>query len=85
MKDNYKEIAILVERLKAQDKSVFPKLYELTYQRIYFLCFSILRNEEDAKDAVQETYIKVLLNIGSLQNNELFILSPLFYFIFPLF
>ncbi len=73
MKDNYKEIAILVERLKAQDKSVFPKLYELTYQRIYFLCFSILRNEEDAKDAVQETYIKVLLNIGSLQNNELFI------------
>lgn len=72
MRDNFKEITQLVEKLKRQDDSAFSKLYESTYQRIYFLCFSILKNEEDAKDAVQDTYVKILANISSLQNDKLF-------------
>lgn len=73
MKNNYREIASLVSKLKANDQSVFPRIYELTYQKLYFLCFSILKNEEDSKDALQETYIKILANISSLQDNTLFI------------
>lgn len=73
MKNNYREIASLVAKLKANDQSVFTKLYELTYQRLYFLCFSVLKNEEDSQDALQETYIKILANISSLQDNTLFI------------
>lgn len=73
MKLNFREISTLVRRVKMGDNLAFPKLYELTYQRIYFLCFSILQNEEDAQDAVQETYIKILTNLSSLQKNKLFI------------
>lgn len=73
MKDDFKEISQLVTKIKAQDMSAFPRLYEITYQRLYFLCYSILKNEEDAKDAVQETYMKILASLPTLQESKLFV------------
>lgn len=73
MKPDFNEIAKLVKQVKTQDSTAFAMLYEMTYQRLYFLAFSILKNEEDAKDAIQESYIKIYTNIHSLQDDKLFL------------
>ncbi|MEM1485598.1 RNA polymerase sigma factor [Oscillospiraceae bacterium PP1C4] len=73
MKPNFIEIQKFVKQTKCGDTQAFTRLYELTYQRVYFLAYSILENQHDAQDVVQETYIKVLSNIHSLENDRLFI------------
>ena len=73
MKQNYSQLASLVKQIKSGDSQAFSKMYGLTYQKLYFLCFSILRNEEDAQDALQETYIKIHQNIHSLENEKVFV------------
>lgn len=73
MKPNFNDIAKLVKQVKQQDNAAFAKLYEITYQRIYFLAYSVLKNNEDAQDAVQESYMKILANINSLQDDKCFV------------
>lgn len=73
MKPDFLEIGRIVKRIKAHDSAAFADLYELTYQRLYLLSYSILKNEEDAEDAVQESYIKILANIQTLNNDKLFL------------
>lgn len=73
MRPDFNEIGKLVKKVKKQDSAAFAKLYELTYQRLFFLAFSILKNEEDAEDALQESYIKILTNIDSLKEDKLFL------------
>ncbi|MGN0308206.1 MAG: RNA polymerase sigma factor [Lachnospiraceae bacterium] len=71
MKRDYREIAILAKKIKQGDEQAFSRLYELTYQKLYFFCYSILGNREDAQDALQETYIKIIENIHTLENDKL--------------
>lgn len=73
MKLNHDELSKLVTLVKDKDEQAFAKLYELTYQKIYFLCFSMLKNSEDACDAVQDTYLQIYTNIDTLTDNQLFI------------
>lgn len=73
MKHDYAKLSALVRRIKQGDDYAFTRLYELTYQKLYFLCISLLRDQEDAQDALQETYIKILTNIHSLEEDKLFI------------
>lgn len=73
MKPDFHEIGRIVKRIKAHDSAAFAELYELTYQRLYLLSYSILENEEDAEDAVQESYIKIFANIQTLNNDKLFL------------
>lgn len=42
------------------DKVAFTVLYQLTDKVIYAYILSILKNTEDAKDVMQETYLKIL-------------------------
>ena len=45
--------------LDGTDKEeAFVKTYEAYVDDIYRLCFSFLKNQMDAEDAVQETFIK---------------------------
>lgn len=73
MEPDFNELGRIVKKIKAEDGAAFEKLYELTYQRLYLLSYSILKDEEDAKDAVQESYIKIYANIHSLHNDKLFL------------
>lgn len=73
MKPDFNEIGRIVKQVKAKDGPAFAKLYELTYQRLFYLAFSILNNEEDAKDGIQESYIKIFRSIHSLENDRLFL------------
>jgi RNA polymerase sigma factor (sigma-70 family) len=53
----------LAERVARGDARAFDELYRRHYQQIFRYCRSILRNEEDARDALQNTMTKAL---GSL-------------------
>lgn len=73
MKHLYNDLGSLVRRVKENDSQAFTMLYELTYQKIYLLSMSILKNDCDAQDVVQETYIKILDSIYTLNDESLFI------------
>lgn len=53
----------LITRSCNRDENAFRRLVESHQAMIYTLCFRLLCDEEDARDAVQETFIKVWLNL----------------------
>lgn len=46
-------------RIAENDIPAFEELYQLTERSIYAFALSILRNNEDALDVVQDTYLKI--------------------------
>ncbi|MFH1809926.1 MAG: sigma-70 family RNA polymerase sigma factor [Pseudomonadota bacterium] len=54
-----------VERLTkvATDREVLRELYELYATRVYSRCRYLLRDDEEARDAMQDVFIKVLGNL----------------------
>ncbi len=49
----------LIIESKQRNAAAFRKLVEMHQARVYSLAFRMLCNEDDAKDVVQETYIRV--------------------------
>ena len=47
------------ERLQQGDLQSFDLIYKHYSQRLYGFAFSILKNHEDAKEIVQETFLKL--------------------------
>lgn len=66
------EISKLVEQIKEGDKKSFDKLYKLTEKEIWFTCISFLKNEANAQDIMQETYITAFLKIQTLDKTAQF-------------
>ncbi|HUR18971.1 MAG TPA: sigma-70 family RNA polymerase sigma factor [Acidimicrobiales bacterium] len=52
------ELADLVTAAKAGDQSAFEELVRVTHAAAYTLAFRMTGNEEDAKDVVQEAYLR---------------------------
>lgn len=50
---------VIFKRIADNDMSAFEELYQLTERSIYAFALSILRNNEDALDVVQDTYLKI--------------------------
>ncbi len=46
-------------KIAAGEKAAFCQLYELTSNAVFSYALSLLRNTEDAKDAMQETFLKI--------------------------
>lgn len=66
------DISKLVEQIKKGDNKSFDKLYKLTEKEIWFTCISFLKNEANAQDIMQETYITAFLKIQTLEKNAQF-------------
>lgn len=60
------DISKLAEQIKKGDNKSFDKLYKLTEKEIWFTCISFLKNEANAQDIMQETYITAFLKIQTL-------------------
>ncbi len=73
MKYDFNELANIVQKVKDGEAHAFITLYEKTYQQTYFLAYSMLKNKENAQDAVQEVFTNVHLNLSKLQSNKTFI------------
>ena len=64
------QLSKLVEKIRQGDQTSFEELYSVSSRSIYFTCISFLRNEEDAKDVMQDVYITVYEKINSLNDVE---------------
>lgn len=66
----------LIERVKNNDRKAMQELYSLTVRYLFAVCQRYVVNEEDVRDTLQETYIKIFKSIGDYkQKKESSILS----------
>lgn len=62
----------LIEEAKNKDPDAFEQLIWPHLQRMYRVAISMLQNEEDAADAIQETVLKCWQKMGQLRNDAYF-------------
>lgn len=62
----------LIDDAKEKDPDAFDRLMRPQLQSMYRIAISMLENEEDAADAIQETILKCWQKIGQLKNEEYF-------------
>ena len=63
--------ALLASRIRTGDGDAFAELYGATYDTLYRSVYYFLRNPDDIRDALQEIYMAVYTNIGSLKIDRL--------------
>ena len=61
---------IVSEYLVTQNVAYFDKLYDRYSGKIYAKCISLLRDEDLAEDAVQEIFMKILLNLSKFSGKS---------------
>ena len=57
---------------KSKDRGAFHDLYKLLSGKLYYLCLRYLKNEADAQDVLQETFVTVYHKIDSFAGNGSF-------------
>ncbi len=62
----------LIARSRHNDGNAFRQLVEGHQSMVYSLTYRLLCNQDDARDAVQETFIKVWLNLKGFDTNRKF-------------
>ena len=53
----------IIDRLQHGEKQLFGQLIEMYQDRVYGLSFQLMKNEDDANEVVQNTYIKIYKKI----------------------
>ena len=62
----------LVRQAKKGKREAFAKLYETVYEDMYRFALYVLKDREDAEDAVAETVADAFESIGKLRKEEAF-------------
>lgn len=62
----------LIEKAKNKDPDAFDRLMRTQLQKMYRIAISMLQNEDDAADAIQETVLKCWQKMGQLRNDDYF-------------
>ena len=62
----------LIEEAKNKDPDAFDRLMQTQLSKMYRIAISMLQNEEDAADAIQETVLKCWQKIGQLREDKYF-------------
>ena len=57
----------LIARLRARDLTAFEELVAHFERPVYALCFRLLGDAEEARDAAQETFLKVYKGLGGFR------------------
>lgn len=70
--DIYAKCAELVAKVQGGDEGAFAELYYRTQRMVYATCLGILRNPDDAADAMQDTYMAAYKRIGTLDDSRRF-------------
>ena len=60
--------AVLLGKARAGDRQALGEIYDTTYQEVWRTVRSILRNEDDSLDALQDTYLKAFAKLDQLKN-----------------
>jgi RNA polymerase sigma-70 factor, ECF subfamily len=62
------ELSLLVAEAKKGDRAAFQSIYELYVRRIYNFLFRMVGSIEEAEDLVQQTFLVVLQQLGTLRD-----------------
>ena len=62
--------AELVRRYLAGDQRALGDIYERYGDRVYDMCFAMLRSADDAADAYQDTFLTAADKLGQLRDTE---------------
>ena len=66
------ELADLVAAAKDGDREAFDQLVKATYQDAYTLAYRLTGNEEDARDVVQDAYLRAYRSIRRFRGDAAF-------------
>jgi RNA polymerase sigma-70 factor (ECF subfamily) len=66
------DVTDLVTRAKAGDKEAFDEIVKATYADTYTLALRLCTNEEDARDVVQEAYLRAYRSIKKFRGDAQF-------------
>ena len=69
---NPPEVTRYVDAARRGDHEAFEQLVRLTYRDTYTLAYRLTGNEEDARDVVQETYLRTYRSIGRFRGDAQF-------------
>lgn len=67
-----KELHLLILNAKKGNQKAQIKLYEQFCEAMFFISCRYLKNHEEAKDAMQESFLKAFLNLESYTENYSF-------------
>lgn len=62
----------LVQRAQQGDRSAFRELYERYHRRSYSIAYGVVKNEQDAREIVQEAFIRVHKHIARFEGSSSF-------------
>lgn len=63
-----KALARLVNRAKNGDVEAFAQIYSQLSKVTYYLALKMMKNEQDAVDVMQETFLKLFQNLDAIKN-----------------
>ena len=66
------DMVSLVERAKSGDREAFDRLVRITHSDSYALALRLTGSTEDARDVVQEAYLRAYRSIGRFRGDALF-------------
>lgn len=62
----------VIHDLKNGDETAFAIVYANYRALLYFIIISIVKNEEDAKDILQDTFMKIYTSVSTLRDDSKF-------------
>ena len=65
-------MASLVERARSGDREAFDRLVRITHSDSYALALRLTGSTEDARDVVQEAYLRAYRSVGRFRGDALF-------------
>lgn len=71
-KPGFENDTVLIERLKDGEVLAFDLLFKKYSQKLYRFSFSLLKNEEDSREIIQETFFRVWKNRNSIDSGKSF-------------
>ena len=66
------DLELLHLYLETQNSSYFTQLYRRYAQKVYGKCISILKDQTEAQDAVQDIFVKIMINLSGFNEKSQF-------------
>lgn len=67
------DLRTLIQEALGGNMQAFDELYACSCQSVWFTCIQLLKNEQDAKDLMQDTYLAAFSKLDTLENPDAFI------------
>lgn len=61
-----------IEQYQKGEKKAFSKIYKAYYKKVYYVALKISRNQADAKDITQDTFLQVQKSLANLKDPSVF-------------